>query len=173
MPLASDTVEKLDKLVDIFFEKIGRKARMRKQVLKLMDESEAYLYPKIRDWMQLTRKQIIRDIKSRILKIEKKSKSQIIIDYVDWETVEKKGKSIIKPAYLNIMEKSGNLSLAQARLEASFDIINPRSVEWAEKYSSELVTLVGKETKTGLRTIVSYGVKEGKTLRQKILNLLS
>lgn len=166
MPLTSDTVEKLNRLMDIFFEKIGRKARMRKQILKLMDESEAYLYPKVREWMQLSRKQIIKDIKNGILKIEKKSKSQIVIDYVDWETIEEKGKSIIKPAYLNIMEKSGNLSLAQARIEASFDVVNPRSVEWAEKYSSELVTLVGKETKAGLREIVSFGVREGRTLRQ-------
>jgi hypothetical protein len=166
MPLTSDTVEELDRLIDIFFEKVGRKERLRKQILKLMDESEAYLYPKIREWMQLSRKQIIRDIKNGILKIEKKSKSQIVIDYVDWETIEEKGKSIIKPAYLNIMEKSGNLSLAQARIEASFDVINPRSVEWAEKYSSELVTLVGKNTKAGLRAIVGYGLKEGKTLTQ-------
>ncbi|GAH67459.1 unnamed protein product, partial [marine sediment metagenome] len=107
-----------------------------------------------------------RDIKNRILKFEKKSKSQIVIDYVDWDTIEGSGKSIIKPAYLNIMEKSGNLSLAQARIEASFDVINPRSVTWAEKYSSELVTLVEKETKKGIREIVSHGLKEGKTLTQ-------
>jgi len=196
MPLTSDTVEELNGLVDIFFEKIGRKERMRKQILKLMDECEAYLYPKIRDWMQGARKQIIRDIKNRILKrgeyiplmksrlifgpidhstgksivsfmpVEKKSKSQIIIDYVDWEMIEEEGKSIIKPAYLNIMEKSGNLSRAHARIEASFDVINPRSVTWAEKYSSELVTLIEKETKKGIREIVSYGLKEGKTLTQ-------
>ena len=93
MPLTSDTAEELDRLIDIFFEKIGRKERLRKQVLKLMDESEAYLYPKIREWMQLSRKQIIKDVKNGILKIEKKSKPQIIIDYVDWETIEEKGKS--------------------------------------------------------------------------------
>lgn len=166
MPLTSGTVEELDRLVDIFFEKVGRKERMREQILKLMDECEAYLYPKIRDWMQLSRKQIIRDIKNRILKFEKKSKSQIIIDYVDWETIEEEGKSIIKPAYLNIMERSGNLSRAHARIEASFDVINPLSVKWAEKYSSELVTIVGEETKKGLREIVSYGLKKGKTLPQ-------
>lgn len=166
MPLTSGTVEELDRLVDIFFEKVGRKERMRKQILKLMDECEAYLHPKIRDWMQLSRKQIIRDIKNRILKIEKKSKSQIIIDYVDWETIESSGKSIIKPAYLNIMERSGNLSRAHAKIEASFDVINPLSVTWAEKYSSELVTIVGEETKKGLREIVSYGLKKGKTLPQ-------
>jgi hypothetical protein len=134
-------------------------------MLKLMDECEAYLYPKIRDCMQLSRKQIIRDIKSRILKFEKKSKPQIVVDYVDWETIERSEMSIIKPAYLSIMERAGNLALAQARIEASFDVINPRSVKWAEKYSSELVTLVGKETKKGLREIVAQGVKEGKTLR--------
>ena len=166
MPLTSDGIEELDKLVDIFFEKVGRKERMRKQILKLMDECEAYLYPKIRDWMQLSRKQIIRDIKNRILKIEKKSKSQIIIDYVDWETIEEEGKSIIKPAYLNIMERSGNLSRAHAKIEASFDVINPLSVKWAEKYSYELITLVEKETKKGIREIVSHGLKEGKTLTQ-------
>jgi len=165
MPLTSDTVEELDRLIDIFFEKVGRKERLRKQILKLMDECEAYLYPKIRDWMQLSRKQIIRDIKNRILKFEKKSKPQIVVDYVDWETIESSGTSVIKPAYLNIMEKSGNLSRAHARIEASFDVINPRSVKWAEKYSSELVTLVGKETKKGLRELVAQGVKEGKTLR--------
>jgi len=166
MPLTSETAEELNRLVDIFFEKVGRKERLRKQILKLMDECEAYLYPKIRDWMQLSRKQIIRDIKNRILKIEKKSKPQIVIDYVDWETMESSGKSIIKPAYLSIMEKSGNLAREQGRIEASFDVINPRSVTWADKYSSELVTLVGKETKAGLRAIVTHGVKKGKTLTQ-------
>ena len=190
MPLTSDTLEELDRLLDIFFEKIGRKERLRKQILKLTDKCEAYLYPKIREWMQETREQIIRDVKKKILKkkaetgdssaitsfiyisgkvpvkIRKKSKPEIIVDYVDWETIENRGRSIIKPAYLNIMEKSGNLSLTQAWIEASFDVINPRSVEWAEKYSSELVTLVGKETKEGLRAIVAHGLKKGKTLTQ-------
>ena len=190
MPLTSNTVEELNRLVDTFFEKVGRKGRMRKQTLKLMDECEAYLYPKIREWMQEARKQIIKDIKKKILKkraelgdfskdfsliyisgkgpaeIRKKSKPQIIVDYVDWETIESRGKSIIKPAYLNIMEKSGNLSLAQGGIEASFDVVNTRSVEWAEEYSSELVTLVGQETKAGLRAIVSHGLKEGRTFTQ-------
>ena len=165
MPLTSESAEELDRLIDIFFEKVGRKERLRKQMLKLMDECESYLYPKIRDCMQLSRKQIIKNIKSKILKFEKKSKPQILIDYVDWETIERSEMSIIKPAYLSIMERAGNLSLAQARIEASFDVINPRSVKWAEKYSSELVTLVGKETKKGLREVVTQGVKEGKTLR--------
>ena len=190
MPLTSDTVEELNRLIDVFFEKIGRKERLRKQVLKLMDECEAYLYPKIRDWMQEAREQIIKDIKKKILKkgvglgnssaiasaihisgkgpaeIRKKSKPEIVVDYVDWETIEGSGKSIIKPAYLNIMERSGNLSRAHARIEASFDVINPLSVKWAEKYSSELVTLVGQETKAGLRAIVAHGLKKGKTLTQ-------
>jgi len=165
MPLTSDSIDELNKLVDIFFEKVGRKERLRKQILKLMDECEAYLYPKIREWMQLSRKQIVKDIKNRILKFEKKSKPQIVIDYVDWEMIEEEGKSIIKPAYLSIMEKSGNLAREQGRIEASFDVINPRSVTWADKYSSELVTLVGKETKKGLREVVAQGVKEGKTLK--------
>jgi len=101
MPLTSDTVEELNRLINVFFEKIGRKERLSKQMLKLMDECEVYLYPKIRDWMQLSRKQIIRDIKNRILKqgepipFEKKSKPEIIVDYVDWETIEDSGKSII------------------------------------------------------------------------------
>jgi len=196
MPLTSDTVEELNRLIDVFFEKVGRKERLSKQILKLMDECEAYLYPKIRDWMQLSRKQIIRDIKNKILKqgeptpliksrlifgpidratgksvvsfgpVEKQSKPEIVVDYVDWEMIEQEGKSIIKPAYLNIMERSGNLSRAQARIEASFDVINPLSVKWAEKYSSELVTLVGEETKKGLRAIVAHGVDKGKTLIQ-------
>jgi len=190
MPPTSDTLEELNRLIGVFFEKIGRKERLRKQVLKLMDECEAYLYPKIRGWLQEAREQIIKDIKKKILKkgvepgdssaiasaiyipgkgpaeIRKKSKPEIVVDYVDWEIIEGRGKSIIKPAYLNIMEKSGNLSLSQAWIEASFDVINPRSVKWAEKYSSELVTLVGQETKAGLRAIVAHGLKKGKTLTQ-------
>jgi len=165
MPLTSDAMEELDRLIDIFFEKIGRKERLGKQILKLMDECEAYLYPKIREWMKLSRKQIIRDIKNRILKFEKKSKPQIVIDYVDWEMIEEEGKSIIKPAYLIIMQKAGNMAYEQGKIVGSFDVINPRSVKWAEKYSYELVTLVGEETKKGLREIVSQGLKEGKTLR--------
>jgi len=190
MPLTSDTIEELNRLTDIFFEKVGRKERLRKQILKLMDECEAYLYPKIRECLQGAREQIIKDIKKKILrkraeprdssaiasviyisgrgptKIRKKSKREIVVDYVDWEIIERSEKSIIKPAYLNIMERAGNLSRAHARIEASFDVINPRSVEWAEKYSSELVSLVEKETKKGIRRIVSQGLKEGKTLTQ-------
>ncbi|MBA7571856.1 hypothetical protein ES695_00920 [Candidatus Atribacteria bacterium 1244-E10-H5-B2] len=190
MPLTSDTVEELNRLIDIFFEKIGRKERLRKQMLKLLDECEAYLYPKIREWLQGTREQIIKDIRKKILKkgaelgdlpasfsliyisgkgpaeIRKKSKPQIVVDYVDWEMIESRGKSTIKPAYLSIMEKSGNLAREQGRIEASFDVINPRSVEWAEKYSYELISLVEKETKKGIRRIVSQGLKEGKTLTQ-------
>ena len=190
MPLTTDTLEELDRLLDIFFEKIGRKERLRKQVLKLMDECEAYLYPKIRDWMQETREQIIKDIKKKVLKkqaglegnltdasliyisgsgpakIGKQYKPVMVVDYVDWKMIEDNGKSIIKPAYLNIMGRAGDLSRVQAKIEASFDVINPRSVKWAEKYSSELVTFAGKGTKAGLRAIVAHGLKKGKTLTQ-------
>ena len=190
MPLTTDTLEELDRLLDVFFEKIGRKERLRKQILKLMDECEVYLYPKIRDWMQETREQIIRDIKKKVLKkqtglegnlmdasliylsgsgpakIGKQYKPVMVVDYVDWEMIEDNGKSIIKPAYLNIMGRAGDLSRVQAKIEASFDVINPRSVKWAEKYSYDLVTLVGKETKAGLKEIVSHGLKRGKTLTQ-------
>jgi len=172
MPLTIDKIKELNRLIDIFFEKVGRKERLSREILKLMDECVIYLYPKIREWLENTREQIARDIKKKILRksaelteIRKKSKSEIIVDYVDWEMIEENGKSIIKPAYLNIMERSGNLSRAQARIEASFDVINPLSIKWADKYSSELVTLVGKETKAGLREIVSHGLDKGKTLQ--------
>lgn len=175
--LTDDAIEELNKLTDTFFKKVGRKERLRRQILRSMDESEAFLYPKIREWLQGAREQIIKDIRKKILrkgseqenhptKIKKKSKSQIVVDYVDWEIIENNGKSIVKPAYLNVMEKSGNLARQQGRIEASFDVINPQSVEQAEKYSYDLVTNVGKETKAGLRAIVTHGMKKGKTLVQ-------
>jgi hypothetical protein len=173
MPLTIDKIKELNRLIDIFFEKVGRKERLSRQILKLMDECGIYLYPKIREWMENTREQIARDIQKKVLRksaelteIKKQSKPpDIVIGYVDWEMIEENGKSLIKSAYLNIMERGGNLSRAQVRIEASFDVINPLSVKWAEKYSSELVTLVGKETKAGLREIISHGLDKGKTLQ--------
>lgn len=173
MPLTSDAISELNRLIDIFFEKVGRKEKLSREILRLMEECVVYLYPKIKEWMENTREQIARGIQKKVLgksaeitEIKKQTEPEILVDYVDWEMIEENGKSIIKPAYLNIMERSGNLSRAHARIEASFDVINPLSVKWAEKYSSELVTLVGKETKKGLREVVAQGLKEGKTFRE-------
>ena len=42
-----------------------------------------------------------------------------------------------------------------------FDLVNPRAVEWVQAHGAELVTEVGNSTRSGIRTLIEAGFKEG------------
>lgn len=53
----------------------------------------------------------------------------------------------------------------------AFDLVNERSVTWAEQYAAELVREVGQETERAIREVVTRGFTEGNTaqeMRQQI-----
>ncbi len=118
MPLTSDTVEELDRLLDIFFEKINRKGRIHGRLNKLLDKNYAYFRPKVDQWLKESRKQIISDLNKKYIR-KAKTPVKIVADLTDWKVINENGKKIFKPAVLEIMARSGNEALKIAGVEAS------------------------------------------------------
>ena len=165
MPLTTDTIEKLDRLLDIFFEKIGRKERIKRKFDKLFEENLAYLKPKVNAWLKQTNKQIISDLNKKFIK-KAATPTELVATLTNWEAIEENGKKIFKPAVLNIIAKSGNQSLKIAGVEASFDVVNVKAVAITEKICSTLVREVTDETKKAISKVIKVGIKEGKAMGQ-------
>jgi len=165
MPLTTYTVEKLDRLLDIFFEKIGRKERIKRKLDKLFEENLAYIKPKVNAWLEQTNKQIIKDLTKKFIK-KRATAPEIVATLTDWEEIEDNGKKIFKPAVINIMAKSGDKALEIAGVEASFDVLRVESVAITEKICSTLVREVTDETKKAISGIIKIGIKDGKSMGQ-------
>ncbi|MBA7548378.1 hypothetical protein ES705_40832 [subsurface metagenome] len=82
----------------------------------------------------------------------------------DWEWIEDNGNRILKPALLTVLGNGGDEAFIIGGIEARFDILNPRSVAWAQKHCAKLVREVTKETRSGIKEIIRRGIKEGKAM---------
>lgn len=109
----------------------------------------------LRQWFDFIIKQVRRDIATKFIK-------DMTTKLTDWEFIEENGKRIIKPAALKIMQTGGQEAYKLLAIEASFDVLNVRSIKAAEKFTAELVTGVNKQTKAAIRTHIADGVKRGK-----------
>ncbi len=162
---SKDKLIKIGRILDKFLKKVGRKGRIARKYDKLFEENLAYFKPKINSWLKQTNKQIIKDLTKKFIK-KKATAPQIVATLTDWEEIEDNGKRIFKPAVLNIMARSGNKALEIAGVEASFDVLNAKSVAIAEKICSKLVREVLDETKKAISGIIKVGIKEGKSMGQ-------
>lgn len=113
----------------------------------------------IRLWFVFAVKQIQADLKSKFQK-------DITSDITDWSFIEIQGESVIKPAVLKITQSGGNAAYRVFGIESVFDILNVDAVRAAEKFTAKLVREVTKETKKGIRTFITAGIKEGKSMNK-------
>jgi len=111
----------------------------------------------VREWFSYAIKQIQSDLRTKFQK-------DITSTLTDWEFIQDKGKDIIKPATLTVMSNGGEQSYNLLQAKGSFDVLNVVSVRAAEKFTADLVRQVTNETKKGIRTFISAGVKEGKSM---------
>lgn len=126
----------------------------------LLKKNERILRPSLTLWFDFAQKQIRRDLTSKY----QKSASSVTSKLTDWELIEEQGKTLIKPAVLEIMQTSGNAAYKHLAISGSFDVLNVPAVRAVNKFVAKLVTDVTVETKKGIKTYIKYGIKEGKSM---------
>ena len=109
----------------------------------------------IQEWFAFNLKTIQTDLRTKFQK-------DVTTELTDWAFLDEGGQKIMKPATLSVMQSGGQASLNILAIEGSFDVLNVRAVRAAEKFTAELVKGVNTETKKGIRTFISAGIKDGK-----------
>ncbi len=122
-----------------------------------MRRNEKLFQEAMQQWFAFTVKQIQTDLKTKFQK-------DITSELSDWEYLQEQGASTLKPATLSIMQTGGSEAYKLFQVKGTFDVLNPRSVIAAEKFTADLVRQVNAETKKGIRTYISAGIKEGKSM---------
>ncbi len=161
MGLTTKQADKTSSIISEFFEKVDRKGRIAGRLRRAMDKSAKYLRPKVNEWLENMRRRIIRDLTR---KFAKDVALDITTKLTDWEWIEENGNRILKPALLTVLANGANEAFVIGGIEASFDVLNPRSVAWAQKHCAKLVREVTKETRSGIKEIIRRGIKEGKAM---------
>ena len=172
-----------NKYITEFFDKVDRRGRRAGRLRRAMDKGAEYLRPKVNEWMEIMRNRIIRDMFKRYVKktggpgsyrvtsdsaerkapvpLQKDTALEISTKLTDWEWIQDNGRRILKPALLTVLGKGADEAFIIGGIEARFDILNPRSVAWAEKHCAKLVREVTDETRAGIRDVIRRGIKEG------------
>lgn len=122
-----------------------------------LKRNERVFQQAIQQWFALTIKQIQTDLRTKFQK-------DITTELTDWKFLEEQGIKTIKPASLKVIESGGNQAYKLMQIEGAFDVLNVASVKAAEKFCAKLVTEVNNSTKKGIRTYISTGIKEGKSM---------
>lgn len=142
-------------------KKLSRRSLIARQIHNTMNESERYLKPKVRKWLGNMANRINKNLREKFLKDRA---MEISAELIDWEWIRNDGKDILKPAMLNVLARGGNTAYRIAGIEASFDVLNSRSVKWAAEHTAKLVKEVSDETRKGLKQIIRRGIKDGKSM---------
>jgi len=111
----------------------------------------------IQKWFAFTVKQIQTDLRAKFQK-------DITSELTDWEYLQKQGEGILKPVTLKIMKDGGDAAYKVLAIEGAFDMVNVRAIKVVEKFTTKLVREVNGETKKGIRTYISTGIKEGRSM---------
>lgn len=186
MSLTIQQLTKIDTGISEFFDKVDRRGRRAGRLRRAMDKGAEYLRPKVNEWMEIMRNRIIRDMFKRYVKktgdpgsyrvtsdsaerkapvpLQKDTALEITTKLTDWEWIQDNGKRILKPALLTVLGKGADEAFIIGGIEARFDILNPRSVAWAEKHCAKLVKEVTEETRDAIRDVIARGIKEGKSV---------
>jgi len=109
----------------------------------------------VRSWFYFAHKQIRHDLTHKFIK-------DITSELSDWGFIEERGREMLKPATLKIMQTGGNNAYKLLQVKGAFDVLNVNAVTAAEKFTAELVREVTKKTKMGIRTYIKTGIKEGR-----------
>lgn len=124
---------------------------------RLLSRNKNTMLLAVRKWFDFMHKQIVSDLTSKFVK-------DITSELTDWEFIEEQGEKILKPIALTIMQTGGQEAYKLFRVSGSFDVLNVEAVKAAEKFCATLVREVSQKTKEGIRTFISMGIKEGKSM---------
>ena len=161
MSLDTKQLVETDKAISEFFDKVDRRGRRAGRLRRAMDKGAEYLRPKVNEWMGIMRRKILSDLTR---KFAKDVALDITTELTDWEWIEDNGRRILKPALLTVLGNGADEAFIIAGIELRFDLLNPRSVAWADKHCAKLVREVTDETRAGIRDVIRRGIKEGKSV---------
>ena len=136
-------------------------AKYRNNSIRINREGKRKLKVAINEWMAFTRKEAIKGLNKLI---RKDQGQQIASDLTDWGIVEEAGIVAIKPVILEIVKAAGENTTKLFDIQASFDIVNIRSVELATEIASRLVREVTKQTQAGIAQAIRTGAAEGQSI---------
>lgn len=108
-------------------------------------------------WMLFAQRRIQQDLAAKF-------KKDITSELTDWRFIESQGQKTLKPATLKIMQSGGNQAYKQLAVTGSFDVLNVNAIKAADKFCAKLIKDVTVNTKQGVRTYISAGVKAGKSM---------
>lgn len=133
------------------------KLRTQRDLNNLLTRNINSLRVGIQEWMSFVATRIKRDLTSKFLK-------DTTSELTNWIVIESKGKRILKPIVLKVLVSGGDKAYDLFKITGGFDALSIRAIKAADKICAKLVVEVTKETKKGIRTIISRGVKEGKSM---------
>jgi len=119
--------------------------------------NERLLRVPLQVWMNFTQQQIRHDLTE---KYQKSAASKL----TDWQLIQNQGMTTIKPAALEIIKSGGNVAYTVLAVQGAFDVVNIPAVKAVNKFCSELVTEVTKNTKKGINVFIKQGIKDGKSM---------
>jgi len=160
--LKNKTIDRIEEVFDVFFKAIGRNKILYDKFKPVLEEGEVLFREYFEWWYNLMREAIIYGMERTMTKA---SAGRITTKIADWGCITSKGIKGMQPAYLSIMQNSGNKALEFARVEGAFDVYNKKAISFARKRAGNLVKEVTKETQKLINRTIADGIKQGKTLR--------
>lgn len=117
----------------------------------------------LNEWMAEMQKAMVKGLNQLI---RKDIGQNIAMELTNWEIIEAEGIITIKPAILDIINKSGENTTRLFSAEASFDIVNMVSVELAETITARMVREVTDETQKAIAISIREGLEAGNSIPQ-------
>ena len=124
---------------------------------RLAVRNERIMLIALRSWFYFINKQIRRDLGTKYAK-------SVTSELTDWEFIEEEGKDIIQPASIKIIQSGGDKAYKMFRVSGTFSVLNVKAVQAADKFTAKLVREVNEGTKAGIRSYISSGIKDGKSM---------
>lgn len=138
-------------------------AKYKNNAIRIEREGTKALRKVLNEWMAEMRKAMMKGLNQLVRKDQGQN---IAMDLTDWQIIEAEGIVKIKPAILDIVNKSGENTTRLFSMEASFDIVNMVSVELAETITARLVREVTDETQKAIAVSIREGLADGNSIPQ-------
>jgi len=150
--------------------------KMEKELLQMLNAEKEYIRKELVKWteyflgdIQLSESQQgkivqFREVSRKVLTELDGDKIELITTQIDWTEFEDSLSTILQRRIPGIFEKTGNAEAAGLR--ASFNLTNPRAVNWLRENAASKVVEITESTRQGLQDILTRYYDQGKTVSQ-------
>lgn len=165
------SIESLESLQETFGITKARDQRiLRRPYLRLIATALPRTRRPIREFLAAQRKALLGALPAlgRVQRISAHKPKKLAEEAFPWDEIQTDGKILLKPTLLEILALAGKeiVDRRVIKQEAGaeprrFDPIGIKAVEWAEKHTAELVTLITAETRAAIVEIITRGINQG------------